>query len=252
MEDIIKGSNKESYIVKPFTIDCNDAKTLDDGFSASIDNDGNLYLSIFVPLVSNEYLKRRISVEKLIRDTCALGGKKYISKDIRKQYSLQVGKKLVLSLKIKKDIDNIISCYVLCEEVEIDNNYTFKNFNNDDFYSVLKDILYANKDVNECACVKDLMSVYSTMLSKYLYVNDLKYLSKGNLINKPEKKYRKGCFTAPLRDRDSFINQYIFLQYLVNKLKMDFNEELLLNSGGKALFNNNGVVKLKKLVKSGI
>ncbi|HHX16291.1 MAG TPA: hypothetical protein GX725_00035 [Mollicutes bacterium] len=246
MEDIIKGSNKESYIVKPFTLDCKEAKILDDGFSASIDNEGNLYLNVFVPLVSHEYLKRRYKVEKMIRDTQLQKAKSYINKDMKKQYSLQVGKKLVMCLKIKKDIHNKISYYVLCEEIEIDNNYTFKNFSSNDFCDVLKNILYVNEDVNTHKFVDDLMCVYSNVLSKYLYINNQEYLYKGNLTNRHEKQFLKGCFTAPLRNRDSFINQYIFLKHMINKLKVEYNKELLLSTGGSTVFDNNGVCKIKK------
>jgi hypothetical protein len=224
-----KKNNSIDYVIKPFTLDYKKTKIFDDGYSITSDTNGVLTLNIHIPLASFEYLKKGYDLDKSGIKFSSNCNEQYMRRRVITKYSLCPGEKKVLTLKVKND-GKYNFYYAICEDIEIINNYYYEYHNIDSkFNEILRYIFSCPKTFNDNHVVSRLMTCYSHIFSRYLYLNSIGY----NIIDKTYEgeDYRKGCFTNPLRQNKSLINQFIFLKYILEELNInfldDFSEMLL-------------------------
>lgn len=238
--------DNESYLINPFTIDGDGASVLDDGFSVTIDELGRPTLNIHISLICSEYLNEDYNLQMLVNKTFSTRIKDFIDSSLILRYSLQTGIKKVLTLKIKRiDSDHIIY-QTVCEDICVHDNYNYSNFDNNDFSDYLYHIFCLSSYESNYALVTDLMGRYSLVLSKFLYLNGENYVTKTNIGKTGKRVFRKGNFTSPLRQRASFINQFIFLNYLCTNYDNNFLDQLVLVDEEEIEFNSNRKILLPK------
>ncbi len=218
--------SNEQYIVRPFTIDNKTSNTLDDGFSITVDPNDNPSLNIHISLISFEYLKRGYGLNNLLKETNSTKIKRYIGNDIISNYSLQLGERRVLTVRIKNKGNKGQIYYAICENIEIENNFSYNDAIEKEFHHFSHQIFSGLRSEDNHKLVTDLMGCYSYILSRYLYLCGIGYIVNNRVLT--GDKTRKGSFTSPLRKRECLINQFIILQHLKDVIEDYFFQELLL------------------------
>jgi hypothetical protein len=249
MSSILRRTNESDYIVKPFTIDNKGAETIDDGFSITANHNGTPCLNVHISLVGLEFLKNGYDLNSLKNETRSVKIKDYIGRNTILDYSLQVGLRKTLTLKIMNYNGKAYLYSIACEEIDIIKNCCYSDRIIDsefDYYmgQIFRHIQYRNNH----KLVTDLMGCYSAILSQYLFYRKIQYIIKNRYHSGPN--YRKGSFTSPMRKQDSLINQFIFLTYLKDTLNYNFTDELLLFEKKEPVHNGNE--KTKTLVRDDI
>lgn len=218
----------KDYIVRPFTIDSIETKIREDGYSISIEEGGIPSFNIHISAIGLEYLLKDCSKQQFKKEKRETNIRKYIGQKNILEYSLGLGERRVLTLKILRDKSNKILFALLCESVEICNNYTYEQVigNEGDFLLVANSLFcdFFFKDNNQL--VSYFASFYSRVMSEYLKNQRVKFFLP-TAANGKETTTINGNFTSPIRRFDAFNNQIILLKFMRSILGKSYNELIL-------------------------
>lgn len=212
MSLIVNKKSFRDYIIKPFTIDCDNTRVFDDAYSVEYDFDGNVCLNISISLISLELLNRNYDSNTLKKDIWQSSVKQYLHEYIN-EYSLKEGSThKVLTLKIRK-YDSRTLYYIALEDILIDTNYSYSDMINYKFYAYVREILNVFDVSDLHNLVRTLMHQYSMVLSEYLFREQRKL----NLNKTANSSYKISSFTSPLREQKSLLNQFSAVKSLENR-----------------------------------